>query len=251
MRVMQVVVSTDGFRTEPGNACRSAVFANLLEEAVDRQSDLLLLPGGYWTVPRKVDIEPLLERISKKLRQAAKKQKVWIIAGIDLAAAKQAKSKTTSKHHRKGALPYFAFAMSPTGKRLGLWQQLTTTSANAVRVKKLNVAERTVDVNGNKVLALICGEMHNKYFRESLKGQGLDLICVCGHSGFTRVLRSITAISQRSHCPVLHVQHLRTWGTTLIQMVSGRGSPDQKQVAANRCIYKTGSPWVSRCVRRI
>src|SRR5688572_24110156 len=104
MRLLQTIASRSGFREPATNAGRTELFRHLLRVARSQSADLILLPGGYWTVADDTTVEPQAGDVAAMAEAAG----VAIVAGIDVVSP-GGKDTSRNKDVSPAGFPYFAF----------------------------------------------------------------------------------------------------------------------------------------------
>src|SRR5687768_4683590 len=106
MRLMQTIVSSDGFRDPDTNVARHALLEALLESGRAAKATALLLPGGFVTATSESSVDAHVAEIGRR----AAAYGVAVFGGVDLPENGSAK-----RWARKGGrgLPYFGFATAP------------------------------------------------------------------------------------------------------------------------------------------
>ena len=79
MKIATCTVSLEGYEDPGWNNTRLAVLSDVFVASRALQVDLLCLPAGYLTVDSTLEIE----RISKTIREEAKKHRIAVAVGID------------------------------------------------------------------------------------------------------------------------------------------------------------------------
>jgi hypothetical protein len=171
MRILQTLVSTDGYRDWRGTADRMTILSTLLGEAARRGCGLVVLPAGFLQARRPDDVELLQNAVVNLVK---KTPGVGVVLGIDAGRVTKA-----TLHHRvlrRQPLPYSGLAIEPGGNKVHRWQQQSFLSSHGTAANAISIPARTIDFHGKKVLVLLCGEMFNHAMQAALCGQGLDLI---------------------------------------------------------------------------
>ena len=179
MKIATCTVSLEGYEDPGWNNTRLAVLSDVFVASRALQVDLLCLPAGYLTVDSTLEIE----RISKTIREEAKKHRIAVAVGID---AKNSglfqKGKEPNAH---SSLPYFAVCWTPNQDVLHIWQQRSASSTDqwncsdplCAQVRALPVLNRSVEV-------LLCGEIFNERIRNNVLSREEELSAVVdlGHT---------------------------------------------------------------------
>jgi hypothetical protein len=246
MRILQTLVSTDGYRDWRGTADRMTILSTLLGEAARRGCGLVVLPAGFLQARRPDDVELLQNAVVNLVK---KTPGVGVVLGIDAGRVTKA-----TLHHRvlrRQPLPYSGLAIEPGGNKVHRWQQQSFLSSHGTAANAISIPARTIDFHGKKVLVLLCGEMFNHAMQAALCGQGLDLIVEAGHDGLgTGLIPTLRVLARNAGCPALYSQHVRSTSRGLHMVLPG---PVQASVQASNHVLISGPglPWVSAVDRVI
>jgi len=239
MKFLQTLVSSTGFRDPAHNPDRLEVFDRLLAVVTEHDADLVVLPGGYLTVPAVQDVPGAIAELSRRADRAG----IAVIGGVDVATPSADDPKTAARDAKRAAtaaLPYFGFASgraafgADPGRR---WQQSSSTSANAWDVPDPDVPgpDRVVVLGTTRIGVLICGELFSSRGRESMAGLGLSLVVDLGHVGMgTGVTPAMENIARNGGCAVAHAQHVG-WGGSH-HFVAADGVRDSVPTDELRCV---------------
>ena len=235
MKLIQTIVSNAGFRDPKSNPQRSALLRRLLEAVSAERPDLVMLPGGYWSVRTENDARPVIEDVERIATEFG----VTIAAGVDVAS-RNGNAKRPGKGGTKSIeLPYYGFVAGPVTFEAGQdgpWLQTSSTSANAADVADEDVPGRCriALVASKRVGVLICGELFSRWARESMAGLAPNLVLDLGHESMgTGVTRAMENIARAGHCAVAHTQHVVPWGTASLHFVDAAGV--RHSVAVSDC----------------
>src|SRR4051812_24038941 len=102
MRLLQTIVSRTGFRDPATNARRTELFRDLFGVGRNQRADVVLLPGGYWTVSNEAGVEPLVAEVADLAGAAG----VVVAAGVDVQSSRGEVS-AGKKGPAAGEFPYF------------------------------------------------------------------------------------------------------------------------------------------------
>jgi hypothetical protein len=248
MKVLQTLVSKYGYRDWRGTTERLKIVATLLGEAAQRGCGHVILPAGFLQARRSDDVVVLRDAIVSLVQQRVG---VGVMLGID----ERRVTKATLDHlvQRKRLLPFWGVVVEPGGARVHMWQQQSFQSRHGTQENAVAIPDRTVDVHGKKVLALLCGEMFNRHLRAGLAGRGLDLIVDAGHDGLgTGLIPTLRSLARSAGCPALYSQHVGSTSRGL-HMVLADLDLSQASISASNHVLLSGPriPWVSVVEREI
>jgi hypothetical protein len=226
MRVLQSLVSVEGFREPEHNVLRLRALDALFAIAKMNDCPVLLLPMGFLFATGDADRDLLLGRVADAARGAG----MAVVGGIDIGAA--SKREVTKADVLARMLPYFGFVVTGDGQLLGSWRQTSTTSDNYEPQQAFPGGERTVVIEGTKVSVLLCGEIFNPGAAEAIGERGPAAVFAPGHAsmgmGLIPALQRIhTAVS----CPVLHSHHVA--GTNMTHAIAANGEQDSRSIDTN------------------
>jgi len=246
MLLLQTIASSLDFRNPLANERRMECFHRLLAVARDGKVDCVLLPGGFWTVPRFTDLNPFSEEVITAAEEAG----ILLITGIDVLQER------ASKTGLDVSLPFFGIAGGQCGDdRLArqCWQQTSSTRDNAWDVPEDDVpgADRVVEIGRFEIGVLICGELFSQRARTSLAARPTDLIVDLGHSGMGQGLQSAMAkLAEQCRSPVAHSQHVRWWdGPSLHYCTPDR---EQQPRLVSTCEYVGDDEfWIAHSIRDV
>lgn len=243
MRVMQTVVSTEGYRFSRKNAARFALLDALLAKAGAEKCDLLVLPAGFLRARNPLVVYDLVAKIALSARQIA------ILGGIDVNCP--AKSDLTLHIRRGGDLPYWGFAVVP-GQTQRHWTQQSITRASATLHNAVNIQSRSLVINGMNVLPLTCGEIYNGYTRNSIPSGNFGLIAVSGHCDIRRQ-RAYTLgnLQAATGSAVLLSQHVKGSGGHFAFVDASGNDAAARLQSASKVFAPSGSPWARATVHTI
>lgn len=250
MKLLQTIVSRAGFRDPSMNDARTALLRRMLSDVRSEQVDLVILPGGYWSVRSEKAIDGIVTAASG----IAEGFEVAIIAGADVWDGTMQKSGNGKS--KSEPLPFWGFAAGNVAAESGqpaLWKQSSSTSADAADVADEAVPgrDRVVRVKGCRVGTLICGELFSWRARESMASLGLDLAVDLGHVSMgTGVTRAMENISRNGRCAVAHTQHVAEWGDPSIHFVAAGGERNSMPVSSCSWVGDE-SFWIAWQVRHV
>lgn len=226
MKLLQTIVSGTGFRDPAHNAVRLAALERVLRVSRECATDLVLLPGGYFTVGTKQQLNATVADVTKRARAAG----VAVAVGIDLPDAPAGKGAPAP------LLPFYGVVCgTATG---GPWKQTSNTSANAADVAEDDVpgTGRVVEVAGTRVGVLICGELFSWLARASFAELGLGLALDLGHYSMgTGVTRAMENIASNGGCAVAHTHHVAPHSGASLHFVRADGVRESVPLAECDC----------------
>jgi len=165
MKIVATTVGRHGPGGERQNQERLEAVNRALEKATKLGADVVALPAGFFSAGNtraREDIAALLIGTAKKLGIA-------VVFGID----QEVKSLNAdySWYIRRGGLPSYVYAWSPSGKVTHCWAQRSTNRNNQWEASdKVCQEVRLLMIRDESVAVLICGEIFNQRIREALKG---------------------------------------------------------------------------------
>jgi hypothetical protein len=245
MKVLQTLVSTDGYKDWRGTADRMAILATVLGQAAQSKCGLVVLPAGFLQARRPYDVVLLQNAVVRLVQDTG----VGVVLGID--AGKVAKATLNHLVRRGQLLPFWGLAVTPGGADVHMWQQQSFQSSHGTGANAISIPARTVIFDGKKVLVLLCGEMFNRHMRAGLSGQGLDLIVDAGHDGLGMgLIPTLRALARNVNCPALCSQHVRS-ASRKLHLVQADGTQASFTASNHVLISGSGIPWVSGVERVI
>jgi len=225
MRTMITAVSGFGFRDKTRNSERTEALTELLMVCRKMRVDLLVLPGGYWTVAPRTGLDDLMEVV----REEVAGKGVAVVGGIDLPEMAELKYYPVTMLTTR-TVPAFAFGVDTKGRLRGPWRQLSSLGSgeHSCYVRSLDPLSRMIQVGRQEALVLICGEMLNDGVRDSLQGLQPDLVADLAHWDMDGhlVTEPFRAVNRVVGCPVVQSQHLSDTGHCLY----GWGKDDYMRV---------------------
>lgn len=244
MRILQTLVESSTFRDPAANPERTARFRELLTKAQQHRADVLLLPGGYWTVATQAEVEPL----AVEMCALAAKHSLTLVAGIDLPPP----SATTKRTSRRADLPYYGIVGVP-GMSLHCWQQTSSDNTNALNVTAADIPgpERVVQVGTQTLGILICGEIFSVPARTRLADQNPTVVVDLGHAGMGQgLIPAMRSLARMASCTVIHSQHVK-YDTSSLHMVNHRGT--QESIIGTDCdwVGEEAGFWVAYTLRTV
>ena len=219
MILLQTIASNAGFRDPSANDKRTACYRQLLSIAKECSADVLLLPGGFWTVDRYADLGPLVDQ----LLIAANQAEVAVIGGIDVEAPEKGK---VSKTGPAVPFPWYGFVGGRTAAvpvKECEWRQTSSTQKNAWDVPDDQVPgiDRIVTIGNQTVAVMICGELFSERARKSVSELKPSLVVDLGHSGMGMGLQPAMAnVARQGKCAVAHSQHVASFWTPSLHFVT-------------------------------
>lgn len=220
-RVMQVttVSSDDDFRQVAANERRLKVLDQALEIASKKGCDLVQLPAGFFAASTRDASKMFVEQqVVPRVRAHA----VAVLGGVD----------ADTNRKKSAALPYFGFLVRRSGHSRLFERQLSsrnprskdTDGVLATKKNAINWRRRVATIASHRIALLICGEQHNPWSRQRLRGRGLTAVFVCGHEGLGQgLVATLQAVARSAECDALHVQHLAAGGHGSFHHVDRQG----------------------------
>lgn len=218
MRLLQTLVSSAGFRELTTNVRRTELFREVLHRANAEAADVVVLPGGYWTVRHFEDVEPLAMRLASE----AATNGIALIAGIDVQSAHGKKAKGAAHP----VLPFFGFVGRVGTPVPRVWRQTSDNNENAQEILDDEVpgAHRVVPLGTQSVGVLICGELFSWRARQLMADLSPTLVVDLGHVGMgTGVTRSMERIAVDGRSAVAHSQHVKPDSQASLHFVNATG----------------------------
>jgi hypothetical protein len=255
MRLLQVVVGKHGYRNPAGNSARNELLGEVLRLADESSAVGLVLPAGFWTVDAPSQVSPFAKSIQKRIGRCS----IAVIAGIDVTMSgelslrkRKPTSRTASKKDpgiRSGSLPYHGFAIDSSGALVGPFQQQSRTAEDASDARPLDPERRWVRIGDGNVAVLVCGEGHNKGYRQVLAERPADAVAMIGHDGLGQgLVPTIRCIARLTQRPVLHVQHLATKARLHFADETALNHPVAARDTA-RTPFTEDGPWFAWAIR--
>jgi hypothetical protein len=215
MKILQVNVSSEGFRDLQSNADRLQALDAVCAHAASNGCEVVQLPAGFLFAASKQAVNAQAAHFGT----AAKKHGVYVIAGVDAFNGSKRRLAKAALVNR--GLPFYGFAFDQSGVRLARWRQQCTTSGNGTLQNRVDVAARTITVASGaaakKLCVLMCGEIFSTPNRDLLAitpSGTFDAVLDIGHSGMGNgLLRAMQNIAKGTRVPVLHCQHLTGSGS--------------------------------------
>ena len=257
MRLLQVVVGKHGYRNPAGNSSRNELLGEILRLADKSGAAGVVLPAGFWTVDDPSKVLLFAKSIQKRIGRCG----IAVIAGIDVAMSDEVRlgkrrptSRTASKKDpgiRSSSLPYHGFAIASSGALVGPFQQESRTAEDASDARPLDPERRWVRIGDGKVAVLVCGEGHNKAYRQALAERPADAVAMIGHDGLGQgLVPTIRCIARLTQRPVLHVQHLATEARLHFADETAVNHPVAARDTARAPLTEDG-PWFAWAIREI
>lgn len=207
MRALLIAASTEGYRDPAANEMRTRALLRALERAPAAR--IVIVPTGYWTARRDREVNDVICEVMHAVFDAIGSRPLTLLGGIDalpIPSPEQLPSRV-----KRGRLPFEYFALN-AADAAGPWRQISTTSETAPLAPSAaldTLAGRILDVDGRRVLPLLCGEMHNPAVRAAAASTGASLIAVLGHAGLGQgLVPTLAAVHATTDAPILHTQHL-------------------------------------------
>lgn len=177
-RVEMKIVTTTAFRQGFGNAASNPArirdACQVLDEAAEEGARIVLLPAGFLCAPEGWQL-----RVGAKIVAHAEKRRVAVVFGVDTSAAKQTK-RPSKRDETNRHWPFFIVACGTSGAHQ-LWRQRSTSRANGAEVDE-HPERRVVDVDGELVDVLACGEVFSAVLRAACKTWGTRRMVVPFHT---------------------------------------------------------------------
>ncbi|WP_123784163.1 hypothetical protein [Corallococcus macrosporus] len=257
MKLLQVAIGKNGYKNPAGNSARIELLGKILQLADRSKAAGVVLPAGFWAVEAPSRVSPFAKSIKKMIGHCG----IAVIAGIDVVMECELSSgkrgPTSCPALKKGSglgissLPYYGFAIDSWGSLVGPFQQQSRTAKDAIYARPLNPEHRWVRIGEGKVAVLVCGEGHNKAYRQALAERPADAVAMIGHDGLGQgLVPTITCIARITQRPVLHVQHLAMKARLHFADESAVCHP--VDVHDTLCApFTEGGPWFAWAVRKI
>lgn len=248
MRILVVAASNAGLWSSErsASAARTAALLKAVESA-SREVRLVMVPAGYWTAASRPAAANVLHNLAAATTTVLANKRLTLIGGIDSLPipTKKELSPAVSKH----ALPFGGFRLTASGVGAGPWRQVSTTRANAVTAPQAKIdaiASRVFDVGSNKVLPLVCGEMHSQPIRSLASKIAPDLVAIFGHQKLGQGLTpSIRAMHRVTGAAVVHTQHLVPTTRGRIHWITAGGEMGSEPVATQGENHGITGFWIS------
>ncbi len=243
MKLIQTLVSSQGFREQATNDVRTTLLRKLTLLCAGKGGRLLLIPAGYLTSGSEEGVTELVGEV----RRIAGGAGVAVIGGVDVTGTASKRSLSIEKAVRECRLGYFGFAV---GRGVlpadgSLWRQTSIDNVNADCVPEDAVpgGDRVVMIDGTRVAVLICGELFSWRARAGVGSTGAGLVVDVGHTGMGQgLIPAMKSVASQGRCPVAHSQHLKSWCGRSLHFVDSRGA--QQSVAVDEDhVVEHGSLW--------
>jgi predicted amidohydrolase len=226
MRVLQTLVSREGFRDSAHNKLRFRALEALFAIAKTNKCHSLQLPMGFLCATDETDRDQLLDRVVGEARGAG----VAVVGGIDSDAA--SKRDVTKVDVLARNLPYFGFVANGSGQLFGPWRQMSTTNDNYDPQQAFPSSERTVTVAGVEVSVLLCGEIFNPNAAEAIGTMRPAVVFAPGHASIGMgLIPALQRVHASTSCPVLHSHHVVNAGS--IHAIAANGQHDSRSIDKN------------------
>lgn len=252
MRLLQTVVSAEGFRNKASNRDRLGLLEELVRLCTRETAQLLLIPAGFLTAVSEDDAPALIGEVNR----LATGEGVAVIGGADVEGR-------TSKHGvnindlvSRSELPFLGFAVGPAALAVDSghpWRQTSVSSNNADLVPDEAVPgqERVATIDGVRVGLLICGELFSWRARRGVALAGVSLVVDVGHVGMGQgLIPAMKNVAKEGRCCVAHSQHLSAWYGRALHFVDVQG----EQLSANvdqAHVVEHGSLWAAWAAREV
>jgi hypothetical protein len=106
---------------------------------------------------------------------------------------------------RRGELGYVGFAAGPAGVRVWRQSSISSGQAELVPAELMPGPDRVVEVAGNKVAALVCGEVLSGRARTAIAATRPDLAVDLGHAGMGQgLIPAMRNLAGQAACPLAH-----------------------------------------------
>ena len=226
MRVLQTLVSKEGFRDSAHNELRFQALDALLAVAKTNKCPSIQLPMGFLFATTDANRDQFLDRVAGQARRAG----VAVVGGIDVGAV--AKRNVTKANVLAQRLPYFGFVATGSGQLLGPWRQTSTTNDNYDPQQAFPSRERTVTVAGVEVSVLLCGEIFNPNAAKAIGAMRPAVVFTPGHASMGMgLIPALRRIHESTNCPVLHSHHVAN--TELTHAIGTNGEHDARSIDTN------------------
>ncbi len=186
------------------NVARLKAFSDALAQLYERQVRLFVLPAGYLYASSW----PVLEAQAERLQREASPSGIAYAVGIDLWPDARPQRFAVGN----GLTAFTAAWSSTTGPVL--WQQRSTSATNQWTATALECEEpRTLDVDGEPIELLTCGEIFNERIRTSVIARGVPTVVDLGHvSQRFRVHAGMKILTRYGVRTALCSVHCGPWG---------------------------------------
>lgn len=215
---------------------------------------LIVAPAGYWTVAAEDLVPAALRSLSARLKAALRCRNCTLVAGID-ALPPTKTTRTVPRLVATYSLRSWGFAITSQGHIVGPWRQISTTNDNAALAPSAvyeTLRERVLRVRRERVMPLVCGEMHNEHVRQQIAALGPSVVAVSGHRSLGRgLVPSLHAVRARviaAGQPAslgLHAQHLVRYTRANVHWVDRGGvehAAPARPAAARDPFWLHGTP---------
>lgn len=209
MQVLQVLVDRERFRQIRANAPKLLALEHLFREAASAtpRVDLVVLPAGYLTAATQQAVSVCVAAVA----QLAKQHGVAVVFGVDLPRAKgKGDERARVRRVARGRIPYWGFALDKVGAVLGQWRQQSMRSKDVHIAPGFDARKRLVQIAGQTVAVMVCGEIFNANYRDRMRAENFDIVVDIGHESMaTGVVPALANIVDGRNRWALHSHHVK------------------------------------------
>lgn len=170
MKVVATTVGSKGPESQVHNQERLDAAKQALIEAKAMGTDVLVLPGGFFTS----NDSQSRKHIANSLINAAKKAEIAVVFGVDEESTETSNVGVKEKRHKGNTgwslFPMYAYASSPNDSKVHCWQQRSIFAVNRRSVLINAYKEvRLLKIGMETLGVLLCGEIFNQHIQDALK----------------------------------------------------------------------------------
>jgi hypothetical protein len=252
MKLLQTVVSAEGFRNEASNRDRLGLLKELVRLCTREEARLLLVPAGFLTAPSEDDVPALIGEVNR----LATADRVAVIGGVDVEGRISKQGVNINDLVSRSELPFLGFAVGPVALPVDSghpWRQTSVSSNNADLVPNEAIPgqERVATIDGFRVGVLICGELFSWRARRGLAQAGVGLVADVGHVGMGQgLIPAMKNVAKEGQCCVAHSQHLSGWYGRALHFMDARGEQLSADVDQAHFV-EHGSLWAAWAAREV
>jgi hypothetical protein len=252
MKLLQTLVSAEGFRTEASNAERLGLLQKLIGLARRKSARLLVVPAGFLTAAAEAEVPACISEVSEPATAAG----IAVLGGVDVVSPASKRAPGIDELVRDGRLPFFGFAVGPVSLPDGSghpWRQTSIDNRSAEWVPDDAVPGdgRLAGVQGRRVGVLVCGELFSWRARQGVGRARCDLVVDLGHGGMGQgLIPAMRSVAGEGNCPVVHSQHLSGWYGRSLHFVDRQGEQLSTLVDEDHLVLH-GSLWAAWTVREV
>lgn len=200
---MKIATCTVSYAPATDNAARLRAFAEAMNLLSRQEVNLFVLPAGYLYASSW----PMLEQLAEHLQRGPAPHRIAFAVGIDLRPGGR-----PIGFAEGNGLTAFTAAWSPQGGGV-LWQQRSSSTDNHWTATPAQCNEpRTLQVDGERVEVLTCGEIFNDRIRSSVVARAVPTVVDLGHvsQGF-RVHAAMKILTRQGVRTALCSVHCGGW----------------------------------------